>query len=105
MRNKKHHYRELPEEVRSSLGHIPDQFVLYFTSRFPLLLLHTYEAMEWCADEGVFRAYYPEEIRLRMKDEIANEELKRKVDAQNIQSTEWVRGQPAKGKPPTKIAV
>ncbi|KAL6736257.1 hypothetical protein Aduo_006629 [Ancylostoma duodenale] len=105
MRNKKHHYRELPEEVRSSLGHIPDQFVLYFTSRFPLLLLHTYEAMEWCADEGVFRAYYPDEIRLRMKDEIANEELKRKVDAQNIESTEWVRGQPAKGKPSTKIAV
>ncbi|EYB99129.1 hypothetical protein Y032_0125g1300 [Ancylostoma ceylanicum] len=105
MRNKKHHYRELPEEVRSSLGHIPDQFVLYFTSRFPSLLLHTYEAMEWCADEGVFRAYYPDEIRLRMKDEIANEESKRKVDAQNIESTEWVRGQPAKGKTPTKIAV
>lgn len=37
MRNKKHHYRELPEDVRTSLGHIPEQFVLYFTSRFPLV--------------------------------------------------------------------
>lgn len=35
MRNKKHHYRELPADVRASLGHIPDQFVTYFTERFP----------------------------------------------------------------------
>ncbi|KJH44649.1 kinase domain protein [Dictyocaulus viviparus] len=62
MRNKKHHYRELPENVRNSLGCIPNQFVLYFTTRFPLLLLHTYEAMEWCADEDVFKSYYSDEV-------------------------------------------
>ncbi|PIO66197.1 ribonuclease 2-5A [Teladorsagia circumcincta] len=36
MRNKKHHYRELPEEVQKSLGKIPNEFLCYFTSRFPL---------------------------------------------------------------------
>lgn len=35
MRNKKHHYRELTEELRHSLGPIPDKFASYFTDRFP----------------------------------------------------------------------
>lgn len=35
MRNKKHHYQELPIEVQQSLGQVPDQFVTYFTDRFP----------------------------------------------------------------------
>uniref|UniRef100_A0A8C1YGX2 Serine/threonine-protein kinase/endoribonuclease IRE1 n=1 Tax=Cyprinus carpio TaxID=7962 RepID=A0A8C1YGX2_CYPCA len=42
MRNKKHHYHELPPEVQTALGEVPDGFVAYFTSRFPRLLLHTY---------------------------------------------------------------
>ncbi|KAK7507901.1 hypothetical protein BaRGS_00000866, partial [Batillaria attramentaria] len=58
MRNKKHHYRELPEEVKASLGRVPDEFVQYFTSRFPRLLLHVYEAMEICKQETVFKQYY-----------------------------------------------
>lgn len=35
MRNKKHHYQELPAEVQQSLGQVPDEFVTYFTDRFP----------------------------------------------------------------------
>ncbi|XP_033737119.1 serine/threonine-protein kinase/endoribonuclease IRE1-like [Pecten maximus] len=58
MRNKKHHYRELPDNVKNSLGAVPDQFVLYFTSRFPRLLIHTYHAMKCCKDERSFRQYY-----------------------------------------------
>lgn len=58
MRNKKHHYRELPEEVKATLGRVPDEFVQYFTSRFPRLLLHVYEAMEFCKEETLFRQYY-----------------------------------------------
>uniref|UniRef100_A0A8C3YCS9 Serine/threonine-protein kinase/endoribonuclease IRE2 n=1 Tax=Catagonus wagneri TaxID=51154 RepID=A0A8C3YCS9_9CETA len=42
VRNKKHHYRELPAAVRQALGQVPDGFVQYFTDRFPKLLLHTY---------------------------------------------------------------
>ncbi|XP_051996106.1 serine/threonine-protein kinase/endoribonuclease IRE1-like isoform X1 [Xyrauchen texanus] len=58
MRNKKHHYRELPEEVQETLGSIPDDFVSYFTSRFPLLLQHTHLAMRSCAMERPFLPYY-----------------------------------------------
>uniref|UniRef100_A0AAY4BYX3 Serine/threonine-protein kinase/endoribonuclease IRE1 n=1 Tax=Denticeps clupeoides TaxID=299321 RepID=A0AAY4BYX3_9TELE len=58
MRNKKHHYRELPVDVQETLGSIPDEFVSYFTSRFPHLLLHTYQAMGSCAHERMFQPYY-----------------------------------------------
>ncbi|XP_041362995.1 serine/threonine-protein kinase/endoribonuclease IRE1-like [Gigantopelta aegis] len=58
MRNKKHHYRELPDEVKASLGSVPDQFVVYFTSRFPRLLMHVYDAVQCCKQERVFQQYY-----------------------------------------------
>uniref|UniRef100_A0A8C9F448 Serine/threonine-protein kinase/endoribonuclease IRE1 n=1 Tax=Pavo cristatus TaxID=9049 RepID=A0A8C9F448_PAVCR len=62
MRNKKHHYHELPAEVREALGSVPDGFVQYFTSRFPRLLLHTHSAMQLCAHERLFRPYYSPEL-------------------------------------------
>ncbi|XP_057171145.1 serine/threonine-protein kinase/endoribonuclease IRE2 isoform X2 [Ursus arctos] len=65
MRNKKHHYRELPTEVRQALGHVPDSFIQYFTARFPRLLLHTYGAMRSCASESLFLPYYPPASRAR----------------------------------------
>nr|XP_056722531.1 serine/threonine-protein kinase/endoribonuclease IRE2 [Euleptes europaea] len=58
MRNKKHHYRELPAEVQETLGAVPHEFVQYFTSRFPRLLLHTHQAMRACAGERLLRPYY-----------------------------------------------
>ncbi|XP_018429302.1 PREDICTED: serine/threonine-protein kinase/endoribonuclease IRE1, partial [Nanorana parkeri] len=58
LRNKKHHYRELPAEVQDTLGNVPDDFVRYFTSRFPGLLLHTYLAMRLCSQERLFHPYY-----------------------------------------------
>ncbi|GCC35703.1 hypothetical protein chiPu_0014191 [Chiloscyllium punctatum] len=61
MRNKKHHYRELPEEVQETLGSVPDEFVCYFTFRFPHLLLHTYYAMQICSQERLFHPYYYQE--------------------------------------------
>uniref|UniRef100_A0A8C0LAU6 non-specific serine/threonine protein kinase n=1 Tax=Canis lupus dingo TaxID=286419 RepID=A0A8C0LAU6_CANLU len=61
----KHHYRELPTEVRQALGHIPDSFVQYFTTRFPRLLLHTYGAMRSCASESLFLPYYPPASRAK----------------------------------------
>lgn len=54
----KHHYRELPEDLQNSLGEIPDQFVSYFTSRFPKLLIHTYLSMQQCKHENMFTKYY-----------------------------------------------
>ncbi|KAG7470359.1 lysosomal alpha-glucosidase [Solea senegalensis] len=60
----KHHYRELPAEVQETLGSIPDDFVSYFTSRFPHLLMHTYLAMWTCAPERPFLPYYSTTVQL-----------------------------------------
>lgn len=65
MRNKKHHYRELPTEVRQTLGQLPDGFIQYFTHRFPRLLLHTHRAMRTCASESLFLPYYPPALEAR----------------------------------------
>lgn len=58
IRNKRHHYRELPECLKESLGEVPDGYMTYFSSRFPELLPHIYQAMQPCKNEGIFRAYY-----------------------------------------------
>lgn len=58
IRNKRHHYRELPDELKESLGEVPDGFMDYFSSRFPELLPHVYHAMQICRNEGVLRYYY-----------------------------------------------
>ncbi|XP_069503493.1 serine/threonine-protein kinase/endoribonuclease IRE2 [Ambystoma mexicanum] len=63
MRNKKHHYQELPPEVQETLGELPEQFVQYFTSRFPHLLLHTHRAMKMCAKERLFHPYYYQDTK------------------------------------------
>lgn len=65
MRNKKHHYRELPTEVRQTLGQLPAGFIQYFTHRFPRLLLHTHRAMRTCASESLFLPYYPPALEAR----------------------------------------
>ncbi|EDM17559.1 endoplasmic reticulum (ER) to nucleus signalling 2 (predicted) [Rattus norvegicus] len=65
MRNKKHHYRELPTEVRQTLGQLPAGFAQYFTQRFPRLLLHTHRAMRTCASESLFLPYYPAALEAR----------------------------------------
>lgn len=58
VRNKKHHYRELTEQAQKSLGEIPSKFVHYWTSRFPLLLIHTWLAMQCVKNELMFSDYY-----------------------------------------------
>ncbi|XP_068178485.1 serine/threonine-protein kinase/endoribonuclease IRE1 [Antennarius striatus] len=58
MRNKKHHYHELPSEVQETLGELPEGFVGYFTSRFPRLLMHTHAALSVCSQERLFHPYY-----------------------------------------------
>ncbi|CAI4232049.1 unnamed protein product [Auanema sp. JU1783] len=99
MRNKKHHYRELPDNVQKSLGHIPNEFLVYFTSRFPLLLMHSYESLEWCANEPIFRGYYSNEVRERMKDIVEVEEAIRKENEENVNG-KWIRGKVTSPKNP-----
>ncbi|ORX88917.1 hypothetical protein K493DRAFT_410752 [Basidiobolus meristosporus CBS 931.73] len=61
MRNKKHHYQDLPENVKKSLGTLPEGFLHYFTSRFPHLVLHAYYFVaetESLREEHVFKPYF-----------------------------------------------
>ncbi|VDK83304.1 unnamed protein product [Litomosoides sigmodontis] len=87
MRNKKHHYQELPKEVQQTLGQIPDQFVTYFTDRFPQLLQHTYDAMSCCANEHAFTKYYSEEAR-RKADQFAVEMAESVIKELEIENKE-----------------
>ncbi|CAJ0959673.1 unnamed protein product, partial [Mesorhabditis belari] len=97
MRNKKHHYRELPKEVRDSLGDIPEHFVQYFTSRYPLLLLHSYDALKWCSQEPVFWSYYSDHTRETMAPEIKRVEEERRQEKEERDTAEvWRRGMAVK---------
>ena len=58
IRNKKHHYRELSDEVKQILGSVPDGFMSFFDDLFPRLVYHCYIAMQAFKDEPLFRDYY-----------------------------------------------
>jgi len=46
IRNKSHHYRDLPIEVQNLLGSLPEGFLNYWLTRFPNLLLQVYLLIE-----------------------------------------------------------
>ena len=58
LRNKKHHYNELSTTVKNLYGRVPDQFCDYWTSRFPNLLISTWQAMHCIKNEEHFVKYY-----------------------------------------------
>ncbi|KAG8859750.1 bifunctional endoribonuclease/protein kinase ire1 [Tulasnella sp. 330] len=57
----KHHYQDLPDNVKRSLGVLPEGFLSYFTRRFPRFFLHVYDVV--CNDsllrqDPMFRTYF-----------------------------------------------
>ncbi|KAF9107552.1 bifunctional endoribonuclease/protein kinase ire1 [Mortierella sp. AM989] len=61
LRNKKHHYQDLPPHVKRALGELPHGFLNYFTSRFPKLMLHLYYIVAddpGLRNESMFRHYF-----------------------------------------------
>ncbi|KAI1293416.1 bifunctional endoribonuclease/protein kinase ire1 [Mortierella claussenii] len=61
LRNKKHHYQDLPPHVKRALGELPHGFLNYFTSRFPNLMLHLYYIVAddpQLRNESMFRHYF-----------------------------------------------
>ncbi|KAG0332961.1 bifunctional endoribonuclease/protein kinase ire1 [Podila humilis] len=61
LRNKKHHYQDLPPHVKRALGDLPHGFLNYFTSRFPRLMLHLYYIVAEdpkLRNESMFRHYF-----------------------------------------------
>jgi serine/threonine-protein kinase/endoribonuclease IRE1 len=59
LRNKSHHFRELPETLQAVLGPYPEGFMEYFRRRFPNLLLHVFQFVltSRCAGQPVFQKY------------------------------------------------
>ncbi|KAJ7798740.1 ribonuclease 2-5A-domain-containing protein [Mycena olivaceomarginata] len=42
LRNKKHHYQDLPDKVKRNLGPLPEGFLAYFTRRFSASMFRSY---------------------------------------------------------------
>ncbi|KAF8955069.1 ribonuclease 2-5A-domain-containing protein [Flammula alnicola] len=60
LRNKKHHYQDLPENVKRHLGPMPEGFLGYFTRRYPRLFLHVHGVIRDTGlhSESMFRTYF-----------------------------------------------
>ncbi|KAJ7326429.1 hypothetical protein DFH08DRAFT_816747 [Mycena albidolilacea] len=60
LRNKKHHYQDLPDKVKRNLGPMPEGFLAYFTRRFPRLFLHVHSVVGDTSlrTESMFRSYF-----------------------------------------------
>ncbi|KAG6889943.1 hypothetical protein C0995_013470 [Termitomyces sp. Mi166 len=60
LRNKKHHYQDLPDSVKRHLGPMPEGYLSYFTRRFPRLFLHVHSAVRSTSlrTESMFRGYF-----------------------------------------------
>ncbi|XP_022769421.1 serine/threonine-protein kinase/endoribonuclease IRE1b-like [Durio zibethinus] len=58
IRNKSHHYRELPQDIQELLGPVPEGYEGYFSSRFPKLLIEVYKVLyKHCKGEKFFQKY------------------------------------------------
>ncbi|PPQ65135.1 hypothetical protein CVT24_003225 [Panaeolus cyanescens] len=60
LRNKKHHYQDLPDNVKRHVGPMPDGFLGYFTRRYPQLFLHVHGVIRETGlnAESMFRSYF-----------------------------------------------
>lgn len=56
----KHHYQDLPDNVKRHVGSMPEGYLSYFTKRFPRLFLHVYNVIADSSlrHESMFRSYF-----------------------------------------------
>jgi serine/threonine-protein kinase/endoribonuclease IRE1 len=59
VRNKAHHYRDLPPELQAQLGSFPEGYLSYFISRYPSLVIFTFQFVkENCSTDKAFADYF-----------------------------------------------
>ncbi|KAK6200067.1 uncharacterized protein RJT21DRAFT_120969 [Scheffersomyces amazonensis] len=59
LRNKYHHYNDMPEHLQKQMSPLPDGFYQYFNQKFPNLLMQVYFLVEQnLSHEHVFKDYY-----------------------------------------------
>src|SRR6266576_1286284 len=56
----KHHFQDIPDNVKRHLGSMPDGYLAYFTRRFPRLFLHVHTVIRTSGlrSESMFRSYF-----------------------------------------------
>lgn len=56
----KHHYQDMPDNVKRHLGPMPEGFLAYFTRRYPKLFLHVHHTIGSTPlhTEPMFRSYF-----------------------------------------------
>lgn len=57
----KHHYQDIPDNVKRAIGGLPEGFLSYFTKRFPRLFLHVYGVVAVdpiLRNDAMFRSYF-----------------------------------------------
>ncbi|CAN0446840.1 unnamed protein product, partial [Discosporangium mesarthrocarpum] len=58
VRNKRHHFHELPQRVQKLMSPLPSGLLRYVEERFPHLLMHCYKvAGAFLGSERMFREY------------------------------------------------
>lgn len=62
LRNKRHHFLDLPPALLEAMSPVPEGFLRFWSQRFPLLLTQVYAVVEATdmVEEGAFRGYFPE---------------------------------------------
>jgi serine/threonine-protein kinase/endoribonuclease IRE1 len=60
LRNKKNHYEDMSADVKKRVGSLPQGYLMYWTARFPMLLMACFWAIKDCRVEtnARFRGYY-----------------------------------------------
>jgi serine/threonine-protein kinase/endoribonuclease IRE1 len=60
LRNKRNHYQDMPENVKEHVGPLPEGYLHYWASKFPLLLLHGYYVVTSCQlqQNPRFKSYF-----------------------------------------------
>lgn len=59
LRNKYHHYNDMPADLQSQMSPLPHGFYRYFNKKFPSLLMEIYYVVkENLSDEHVFQEYF-----------------------------------------------
>lgn len=60
LRNKYHHFNDMPPELQVQMSPLPTGFYSYFNNKFPKLLMETYRVVadEGIKDEHIFESFY-----------------------------------------------
>ena len=59
MRNKYHHFNDMPDSLKEQMSPLPDGFYKYFNERFPYLLMEIFFIVEkHLKHEHVFNDFY-----------------------------------------------